>query len=268
MSDLAPATSATKHKCLPSEACIIHLSDIGQCFHTFLKDTFHARFSPPALPSHVRRYCATHPLYWLWTTKSGSNAGKTFRVPTIPTHCPKGSPKAVSWMVNVFHSFKAHLRPSVLIDGNVPTPILHTYQSNMKSNNVLLQQDAPTPTQILETTILRSPSHPSPPTPTPTQTPTNSTKSDLDTMMALSAISQIEALKKEIAELHSHTQATSATSGSSQAVTSTPLRASANPFTIAAGLASTVPHPPCTQPSRRARAKGTTGPSGPTHLSG
>ncbi|KAF9242401.1 hypothetical protein BU15DRAFT_72927 [Melanogaster broomeanus] len=142
------------------------------------------------------------------------NAGKMFRVPTIPTHCPKGSPKAISWMVNVFHSFKAHLQPSVLINGNIPTPILHTYQSNMvlhlrmqlrlhstqKSTNVLLQQDAPTPTQILEMTVLCSPSHPSPPTPTPTQTPTTSTKSDLDVMMALyaSAISQIKALKKEI----------------------------------------------------------------------
>ncbi|KAF9232378.1 hypothetical protein BU15DRAFT_67517 [Melanogaster broomeanus] len=106
MSDLVPATSTPKHKCLPSEACTIHLSDIGRRFHTFPK---------------------AHPLYWQWTTKSGPNAGKTFKVPTVPTHCPKGFPKAISWLVNTFHSFKAHLAQSALHDGRVPKSLLQIY---------------------------------------------------------------------------------------------------------------------------------------------
>ncbi|KIJ10210.1 hypothetical protein PAXINDRAFT_16779 [Paxillus involutus ATCC 200175] len=131
MSDLVPAFSAPKHKCLPFEACTIQLSDIGRHFHAFPKGTFCARFTPPAPPPFVMCFYATHPLYWQWTTKTGPNAGKSFKVPTVPTHCPKGSPKAIFWLVNTFHSFKAHLAPSVLQGNKVPKLLLHLYQSNM-----------------------------------------------------------------------------------------------------------------------------------------
>jgi len=34
--------------------------------------------------------------------KAGPNAGKSFNVPTVPTSCPKDSPKAVHWIVLIF----------------------------------------------------------------------------------------------------------------------------------------------------------------------
>ncbi|KAF9234193.1 hypothetical protein BU15DRAFT_79321 [Melanogaster broomeanus] len=221
MSDLVPATSAPKHKCLPSEACIIHLSDIGRCFHTFPKGMFNAQFTPPALPLFVARYCAAHPLYWQWTTKGGPNAGKTFKVPTVPTHCSKGSPKAISWLVNAFHSFKAHLTPSVL----VPKPLLQIYQSNMvlhlraqlhahSSSDTTppsLQPVAPgaAPSTLNpEKAVLRSQAM----SPPPSAHPTSDDTSLVESLKALyaSAISQVAALEVELVVFRSNPQAPSA----------------------------------------------------------
>ncbi|KAF9236797.1 hypothetical protein BU15DRAFT_63721 [Melanogaster broomeanus] len=124
-----------------------------------------------------------------------------FRVPTVPTNCPKGSPKAISWMVNIFHSFKAHLQLSVLINGNIPIPILHTYQSNMvlhlrtqlhvhpptTIDNVLQPPKYSTTitTPTLKEAVLYSPA--TQPPPTPTQTPIDSAASELAATKALHA---------------------------------------------------------------------------------
>ncbi|KAI5991832.1 hypothetical protein EDD15DRAFT_2368584 [Pisolithus albus] len=70
---------------------------------------------------------------WTWVTKDGPNKGKSFQVPTTPVACAKNAPRAVRWMVAVFHSFKAHLNP-VAIDANsgrVHQGWLRLYQSNM-----------------------------------------------------------------------------------------------------------------------------------------
>ncbi|KAF9236819.1 hypothetical protein BU15DRAFT_63652 [Melanogaster broomeanus] len=230
MSDLAPATSAIKHKCLPSEACIIRLSDIGRHFHTFPKGTFSAQFAPPALPLFVTRYCAAHPLYWQWTTKNGLNAGKTFKVPTVSTHCSKGSPKATLWLINVFHSFKAHLAPLVLHDGKA---------------------------------VLCSPAMSPPPPAHPFSDDTSLIKS-LKALYA-SAISQITILEAELVALCSNPEASSAHSIPPVNTSLTSAAPSPNPFTIAAGLVPAAKQSTRAQPAHRARVRGTAGPTGPTH---
>ncbi|KAF9240490.1 hypothetical protein BU15DRAFT_74073 [Melanogaster broomeanus] len=280
MSDLVPATSAIKHKCLSSEACIIHLSDIGRHCHTFPKGTFSARFAPPALPLFVTRYCAVHPLYWQWTTKSGPNAGKTFKVPAIPTHCSKGSPKAISWLVNVFHSFKAHLAPSALCDGKVPKPLLQTYQSNMvlhlraqlrahslsDTTPPSLQPVVPgvaPPTLNPEKAVLHSPVM----SPPPPAHPFSNDASLIKSLKALyaSAVSKTIALEAELAALCSTLEASSAHSIPPVTALLTSAAPSPNPFTIAAGLVPAAKQTTRAQPARRARVKGTVGPTGPTH---
>ncbi|KAI6028089.1 hypothetical protein EDC04DRAFT_2605831 [Pisolithus marmoratus] len=75
----------------------------------------------------------SHPSTWTWVTKDGPNKGKSFQVPTTPITCDKTMPKAVHWMVTVFHSYKAHLNP-IAIDsdtGRVKQGWLWLYQNNM-----------------------------------------------------------------------------------------------------------------------------------------
>ncbi|KAI6021286.1 hypothetical protein EDC04DRAFT_2607182 [Pisolithus marmoratus] len=107
-------TSPPKHHCSSTDPCSIRLSDIGKWYHSFPKGTFKARFSPPAAPRFVLKHLTTHPLTWTWTTKEGPNKGRSFQVPTIPIVCEKAAPKAIHWIVAVFHSFKTHLNPVAL----------------------------------------------------------------------------------------------------------------------------------------------------------
>lgn len=111
------------HKCLPDQACNILLSDIGKWFHSLSKGTLCAWFISTAIPTYVLCYYTAHLLIWKWTTKNGPKAGKTFKVPTIPTHCPPKPPRAIVWLVNTFHSFKAHLLPTALEEERIPTPL-------------------------------------------------------------------------------------------------------------------------------------------------
>ncbi|KAI5984490.1 hypothetical protein EDD15DRAFT_2201225 [Pisolithus albus] len=122
-----------KHICSSTSPCPIHLSDVGKCFHTFPKGTFKARYSPPIVPKYVLNHFAHHAPVWTWVAKDGPNKGKSFQVPTTPVACAKNAPRAVRWMVAVFHSFKAHLNP-VAVDadsGRVHQGWLRLYQSNM-----------------------------------------------------------------------------------------------------------------------------------------
>ncbi|KAI5984510.1 hypothetical protein EDD15DRAFT_2375165 [Pisolithus albus] len=80
-----------------------------------------------------RNHFAHHAPTWTWVTKDGPNKGKSFSVPTIPVACERNAPKAVRWMVSVFHLFKAHLNP-IAIDtdtGRVHQGWLCLYRSNM-----------------------------------------------------------------------------------------------------------------------------------------
>lgn len=59
-------------------------------------------------------------------TKAGPNAGKSFNMLTVLTACKKGSPRAMQWIVLLFHSFKAHLNSQALdpnggLLGNLPS---------------------------------------------------------------------------------------------------------------------------------------------------
>ncbi|KIM55255.1 hypothetical protein SCLCIDRAFT_30499 [Scleroderma citrinum Foug A] len=122
-----------KHQCSSTSPCAILLSEVGKRFHAFPKGTFRARFAPPAVPNAVLKYVDTHPLTWSWTTKAGPRAGKTFTVPTVPTACSKGSPKAVHWIVSIFHAFKTQLAPAALNPetGRVLPDYVKLYQNNM-----------------------------------------------------------------------------------------------------------------------------------------
>ncbi|KAI6022105.1 hypothetical protein EDC04DRAFT_2900918 [Pisolithus marmoratus] len=125
--------ASTKHCCLSTEPCPIRLSDVGKRFHSFPKGTFKARFSPPIIPRYVLHYFASHPPVWTWMTKDGPNKGKSFQVPTVPIVCEKTAPRAVRWLVVVFHSFKTHLN-LVAIDaetGKVRQGWLRLYQNNL-----------------------------------------------------------------------------------------------------------------------------------------
>jgi hypothetical protein len=99
--------------------------------HIFPTGTFKTHYTPPLLSKFVLDHFASHPFNWSWTTKSGPNQGKSFCVPCIPTSCQKSDHQVVRWTVDLFHSFKAHLSPRVLNNGQVPTPLVHIYQSNM-----------------------------------------------------------------------------------------------------------------------------------------
>ena len=45
--------SPSKHTCAMSSPCAILLSEVGKRYHTFPKGTFHAKFTPPAIPCSV-----------------------------------------------------------------------------------------------------------------------------------------------------------------------------------------------------------------------
>ncbi|KAI6009273.1 hypothetical protein EDC04DRAFT_2906616 [Pisolithus marmoratus] len=60
------------------------------------------------------------------------NKGKSFQVPTVPVVCEKTAPRAIHWLVAVFHSFKTHLN-SVAIDTETGKNNLHVHlQSQLK----------------------------------------------------------------------------------------------------------------------------------------
>ncbi|KAI6096051.1 hypothetical protein EDD17DRAFT_1771305 [Pisolithus thermaeus] len=126
-------TPPPKHQCSPTAPCPLRLSEVGRQYHQFPKGTFRAHFSPPALPKAMASHFAKNPPIWTWSIKAGPNKGKSFQVPTIPIVCDKTAPRAVKWIVTVFHSFKAHLNP-VTIDadlGRVHPAWLRLYQNNL-----------------------------------------------------------------------------------------------------------------------------------------
>ncbi|KAI6001742.1 hypothetical protein EDC04DRAFT_2973225 [Pisolithus marmoratus] len=125
--------SHPKHTCLSAELCLIKLSDIGKHYHSFPKGSFKAHFIPPSAPRFVLKHLIAHPLTWTWTTKDGPNKGHSFQVPTTPIHCDKAAPKAIHWIVAIFHSFKAHLNPITLSaeSGKVKPGWLRLYQNNL-----------------------------------------------------------------------------------------------------------------------------------------
>ncbi|KAI5984023.1 hypothetical protein EDC04DRAFT_2615900 [Pisolithus marmoratus] len=130
---------------------------------THLTGSFKARFIPPSAPRFVLKHLAAHPPTWTWTTKGGPNKDRSFQVPTIPITCDKAVPRAIHWVVAVFHSFKAHLNP-IAIDGEsgkVKSGWLRLYQNNLY---VHLRG------QMKETTAPKR-AHPTTPKPSPTTPP-------------------------------------------------------------------------------------------------
>ena len=99
-SPVGKAPPPTKHQCDAASPCVILLSEVSKRHHTFPKGSFRARFIPPAIPILVCKHLSTHPLFWSWTVKAGPSARKSFRVPTVPTLCGKGSPQAIQWHVS------------------------------------------------------------------------------------------------------------------------------------------------------------------------
>ncbi|KAI6002677.1 hypothetical protein EDC04DRAFT_2908408 [Pisolithus marmoratus] len=169
--------SPPKHQCPTSDLCPVRLSDIGKRYHSFHKGTFKARFAPPVLPRFVLAHFASHPSTWTWVTKDGPNKGKSFQVPTTPITCAKTAPRAIHWMVAVFHSFKAHLNP-VAIDsdtGRVKQGWLRLYQNNI-----------PPPTT-------KPPTNPPPACPKPSSAPLTTANPSLERVLA--------ELRKELADL-------------------------------------------------------------------
>ncbi|KAI6004332.1 hypothetical protein EDC04DRAFT_2611660 [Pisolithus marmoratus] len=175
----------------PSDLCQIRLSDIGKRYHSFPKGTFKARFIPPSAPRFVVKHLAAHPPSWTWTTKGGPNKDRSFQVPTIPITCNKAAPRAIHWVVAVFHSFKAHLNP-IAIDGEtgkVKPGWLRLYQNNLY---VHLRG------QMKETAV---PKRAPPPTPKPSSTspPSGHPKPTPPRENLLEA--ELSKLRQEIAEL-------------------------------------------------------------------
>ncbi|KAI6020617.1 hypothetical protein EDC04DRAFT_2901652 [Pisolithus marmoratus] len=151
-----------KHTCSTADLCQIRLSDVGKCFHSFPKGSFKARFIPPSAPQFVLKHLATHPLSWTWTTKDGPNKDHSFQVPTIPITCNKAAPRAIHWVVAVFHLFKAHLNP-IAIDGEtgkVKPGWLRLYQNNLYVHLQGQMKEATAPKRAPPTT---KPSPTSPP---------------------------------------------------------------------------------------------------------
>ena len=132
-SPMGKPTLPPKHVCSQSSPCAIRLSEVGKRFHAFPKGSFKARFAPPAVPRSVLQYLAKSPPTWTWTTRAGPRAGKSFHVPTVPTACSGDSPRAVQWVVSIFHAFKAQLAPQAidLETGRVLPSYVKLYQNNM-----------------------------------------------------------------------------------------------------------------------------------------
>ena len=198
-------TPPPKHSCSPSSPCSIHLSEVGKCYHAFPKGTFKARFAPPAIPRHVLQYLVKSPPTWTWTTRAGPRAGKSFQIPSISTAYSRDSPKAIQWIVTIFHAFKVQLAPQAISQetGRVLPGYVKLYQNNMLVH--LRSQQAQ----------LKARSKPSSPQtmkacpPPPSQSPPSPTIADL--------LSQIEALRSDFEEFkHTH-EAPSSVVFSSQA---------------------------------------------------
>jgi len=124
--------------CSLYQTCLVHdstilLSDIGKCYHAFPRGSFRAQFSLPAVPQLVFHHFSAHPFCWSWITKADPNAGTSFQVPTVPTLCPKDSPKAIHWIVSIFHVFKSQLAPQALNPeiGRENPAYVKLYQTNM-----------------------------------------------------------------------------------------------------------------------------------------
>jgi len=167
-SPLGQSSSPPKHQCSPSSPCTIRLSEIGKCWHAFPKGSFKARFAPPAVPRSVLHHFNAHPFFWSWTTKAGPNAGKSFAVPTVPTSCPKDSPKAIQWIVSIFHAFKAQLAPQALDPetGRVLPSYVKIYQSNMLMH-LRAQRARPKASKPPPSPTPRAPTRPIAPIPSP-----------------------------------------------------------------------------------------------------
>ena len=103
--------SPPKHQCSSSSPCTILLLEIGKYYHAFPKGSFRSHFTPPAIPKSVLHHFDAHLFYWSWTMKASPNAGKSFAIPIVPTSCLKDSPKAIQWVVSIFHAFKSQLSP-------------------------------------------------------------------------------------------------------------------------------------------------------------
>ncbi|KAI6038471.1 hypothetical protein EDC04DRAFT_2603925 [Pisolithus marmoratus] len=161
--------SPPKHTCLTAEPCQIRLSDVGKCYHSFPKGSFKAQFIPPSAPHFVLKHLAAHPPTWTWTTKDSPNKDHSFQVPTIPITCDKVAPRAIHWVVAVFHSFKAHLNP-ITIDkesGRVKPGWLRLYQNNLYIHLRGQMKETTVPKRALPTTTKPSPTplplaHPKP----------------------------------------------------------------------------------------------------------
>ena len=132
-SPVGKSSPPAKHLCSPSSPCQIRLSEVGKRYHAFPKGTFKARFAPPVIPRLVLQYLARSPPTWKWTTRAGPRAGKSFNVPSVPTACSRDSPKAIQWIVSIFHAFKAQLAPQALSQetGQVLPDYVKLYQNNM-----------------------------------------------------------------------------------------------------------------------------------------
>ena len=130
---MGKSPSPTKHQCLSTSPCAILLSEVRKRFHAFPNGTFRTRFAPPAIPNTVLKYVEAHPLIWSWMTKAGPRARKSFTIPTVPTACSKGSPRAIQWIVSIFHTFKLQLAPCALDPetSQVLPGYVKLYQNNM-----------------------------------------------------------------------------------------------------------------------------------------
>ncbi|KAI6043165.1 hypothetical protein EDC04DRAFT_2600355 [Pisolithus marmoratus] len=183
--------SRPKHTCPSAEPCSVKLSDIGKHYHSFPKGTFKARFTPPSAPKFVLKHLVAHPLTWTWTTKDGPNKGHSFQVPTTPIHCDKTAPRAIHWIVAVFHSFKAHLNPVALDaeSGKVKPGWLRLYQNNLYVHLRGQMKGSSGPTRA-------NPSTPKPPPTVPPQTPSVAASPPKNVLEA-----ELSKLRQEIAEL-------------------------------------------------------------------
>ncbi|KAI5980468.1 hypothetical protein EDC04DRAFT_2917970 [Pisolithus marmoratus] len=168
-------SSPPKHQCPTSDPCPVRLSDVSKRYHSFPKGTFKARFAPPVLPRFVLAHFASHPSTWTWVTKDSPNKGKSFQVPTTPITCDKTAPRAIHWMVMVFHSYKAHLNP-VAIDSDT---------GRVKQGPYIAQEGIPTQH--------KAPPTPLPACPKPGSAPLTTTNPSLEHVLV--------ELRKELADL-------------------------------------------------------------------
>ena len=226
-SPMGKNTSHTvKHICSPTSPCMILLYEVRKHYHAFPNGMFKTLFSPPAVPKTVLCHISSHPPTWSWTTKAGPKASMSFKIPTVPTSCGKGSHQAIQWIVSIFHTFKSQLAPSPLdIDtGRVLPAYVKLYQSNMLVHlhtQQAVQAKSP-PTPHLQPTR-------------PTQTPTQS----------FNAI--IADLQAEISSLRSDLEASKCTCTASTR-SSTPTKPSPSSPITCWSLTPTPPSPPPLEP--------------------